>query len=231
MIKQDIINDVVIETIPVEIGNSKHIENCYLVYDEKNMVGILVDPGDKAEYIIDEIEKNKVKIKTIILTHTHADHFGALEKLLKYFNVNVYINENDVDGLIDNEKSCFDYIDVEHQNIDKKLVMPVKDSDIIEFGRLNIEFIHTPGHTNGGMCVYEKTSNVLFTGDTIFARYYGRTDLKSGSIIDMKNSIKKLFDRFSNVLIFPGHEESSNIDKAKKRINLLLAVKEGEDIK
>lgn len=223
------INNIVIENVPVEIGTSGHVENTYIVYDTQNNFGVIIDPGDKAEQIVSEVNKDNIEIKYIILTHTHLDHFGALEQLQKVYDVDILVNRNDVDGFNDDNKNCIEYIDVKKQNIDITKVKAVEDGQKLSLGNIEFEFIHTPGHTSGSMCIYEKTSNVLFTGDTIFAKYYGRTDLTSGSFDDMKKSIKKLFDRFSNVIIYPGHDKSCNIDTAKKRINLLVAIKEGEN--
>lgn len=221
MIK-NVINDVVIETISVKIGKSEHFENTYLVYDAKKKVGVIIDPGDKKDTIVDKINNDDIKIKAIFLTHTHADHFGALEALQKLYDVNVYVHQNDIDGFSDEEKNCLKYIDVKKQNIDMSKVVAIKDGFNLNISNLNFEFIHTPGHTDGSMCIYEKTSNVLFTGDTIFAKCYGRTDLKSGSFDDMKNSLNKIFSKFSNILIYPGHDKSSSLYQAKRRIDLLV---------
>lgn len=223
------IKNIVIETVPVEIGASGHVENTYIVYDANTNLGVIIDPGDKEEKIVDAIKNDNIQIKYIILTHTHLDHFGALEKLQKIYDVNVIVNKNDLDGFSDDKKNCIEYIDIKKQHIDISKAKAVDDCQKLKVGGLDFEFIHTPGHTSGSMCIYEKTANVLFTGDTIFAKYYGRTDLKSGKIEDMENSIKKIFNRFSNIIIYPGHEKSCNIDTAKKRINLLLAVKKGEN--
>ena len=78
---------------------------------------------------------------------------------------------------------------------------------------------------HGSICVYEKNSKVLFTGDTLFADCYGRCDLNSGSFNDMVNSIKLLFNRFSNIVIYPGHGKSVKIEVAKRYVKMLMSMK------
>jgi hydroxyacylglutathione hydrolase len=210
--------------IQIEVGEDNYPTNCYIIYDEDNNA-VLIDPGYDSERIISKIEENNLKVKHIILTHCHADHLGQLEQMVKYTDADVIIHEDDLDGLYDDEKSHFTALNVKKPNVKKNKIKIVKDKDIIKLGNISLEVIHTPGHTSGCMCLLETNIDALFTGDTIFANCYGRVDLKSGSIEDMKNSIEKLFNRFEDIIIYPGHEQIVNIDTCKKRIRLLIKVR------
>lgn len=218
-------NGIIIETIQVDVADRGHVTNCYLVYDKISKYGIVIDPGYNGDEIISEIKRNGVTVEYIILTHCHGDHIGALEDVQKYTNAKVIIHENDLDGLYDDEKNHSASLGVDVQNIDKNCILTVSNDNVFECGDMELEVIHTPGHTSGCICIFERTANVLFTGDTIFMDCYGRTDLKSGSFDQMQASIAKLFKRFKNIEIYPGHDEYGNIEGAKKRINLLLAIK------
>ncbi|MEG1705044.1 MAG: MBL fold metallo-hydrolase [Clostridia bacterium] len=210
--------------IQIEVGDDSYPTNCYIIYDE-NKNGVVIDPGFDKNRIIKEIEDNELKIKHVILTHCHADHLGELTSICEYAKCDCIINENDKDGLEDDEKAHFTKLNITKPDLSKFKVKTVKDKDIIEIGSIQLEVINTPGHTSGCMCLFEKQTSSLFTGDTIFAQCYGRVDLKSGSFEDIKESIDKLFNRFTDVIIYPGHEDIVNIDSAKRRINLLLKIR------
>ncbi len=210
--------------LQVEVGEDNYPTNCYIIYDTE-CNAVIIDPGYDKEKIISKIEDNNLKVRYIVLTHCHADHLGELESIVKYTNADVVIHENDLDGLKDDEKSYFTLLNVKKPNIQNDKVLTVKDKDNIKIGNINFEVLHTPGHTSGCMCLYEKDTDSLFTGDTIFAECYGRVDLKSGNFEDMKNSIYNVFDRFEDIIIYPGHEKVVNIDDCKKRIRLLLKVR------
>lgn len=210
--------------IKVEVGDDNYPTNCYIIHDEDNNA-VVIDPGYDKERIISRIEDNNLEVKYIILTHCHADHLGELESIMKYTNADVIIHGDDVDGLEDDEKAHFTHLNVKQPKILRNRIKKVMDKEIIEAGNIELEVIHTPGHTSGCMCLLEKSTDSLFTGDTIFADCYGRVDLKSGSIEEMKKSIDKIFNRFEDIIIYPGHEQSDNIDNCKKKIRMLLAIR------
>ena len=212
------------EIIRLKVGKEYYPTNCYIIKDSNNNT-IIIDPGYEANKIISEIESNSLKVLVVILTHGHADHLGALEEILSKYKCNVIIHEKDVDGFTNDDKAHFSKLSVKIPLIDKENIITCKDSDILEYGNIKLEVIHTPGHTNGSVCLYEKLSNVLFTGDTLFEECYGRCDLKYSNIDDMGKSLEILFERFSNLIIYPGHEESINIDNIKKHIRLLYALR------
>ncbi len=218
-------NEVYVYTLSVNIAKSTHYTNTYIVMSKKNKEAILIDPGDEADKIIKSIKEVGAFVKYIILTHTHYDHIGALKAVADYTNAKIMVHINDVDGLNDEEKNYCRKLNMKIDNVDISHVIKIEDGYKFKVDNMYFEVIHTPGHTSGGICIFEKTSNVLFTGDTIFCNCYGRTDLKSASIDDMKKSLDKIFDRFDNILIFPGHDKSVNLNYAKKRIKMLLAIK------
>lgn len=85
--------------------------------------------------------------------------------------------------------------------------------------------MHTPGHTQGSMVVYIEKENILFAGDTIFKNSYGRTDLITGSTEAMGKSLDKLFNKFHNIEVYPGHGEIFELINSKRRIKMLFAFK------
>lgn len=114
---------------------------------------------------------------------------------------------------------------VEKQHINNEDIIEVKDGYKFNILSMQFEIIHTPGHTLGSICIYEKNTSSLFTGDTIFCDCYGRCDLYSGDFSDMVSSLRKLFNRFEDVMIYPGHDKEVKIDSAKRKIRLLVALK------
>lgn len=213
-----------IDKIEVNVGYAGHITNCYLVYDENND-GIVIDPGYEADKIINEIRNKKCNVKYIVITHAHADHMGALKKVQEYTNAKVLVHIKDLEALLDKQENYAEMLNVEKQNISEDVVKTVKDEDLIIAGNLKFEVIHTPGHTAGCICLLEKNGNKLFTGDTIFKDSYGRCDLYSGDFEAMVESLRKVFARFEDIMIYPGHGENVNLIRAKKYIKMLMAMK------
>lgn len=208
--------------LKLELGKTGHVTNAYILKDKDSGDTILIDPSYDAEYIIQMLDKIKANLKVIYLTHCHGDHIAALEGVYNRYrdNCKIIIHENDKDGIFDDDKNCKYILDEPNfNNLSIEDVFTVKEGDILEIGNnLKLEVIHTPGHTNGSTVLYIKDINVLITGDTIFSDCHGRTDLKSGSMIDMKKSLDKLFIRFDNQVIYSGHGLSENIKNVKNRI-------------
>lgn len=175
-------------------------ENCYLII--KNDKCIIVDPGDEKEKIISRIEKLKLNVLGILITHDHFDHVGALINILNIYNVPVYYhninNEIDYDKLID--------IKEERYIIDE----------------FKFEVIFTPGHRNDSVTYYFYDENIMFTGDFLFKGTIGRTDLEYASIFDMRKSLNKIKEYDDNITIYPGHGDKSSLIYEKKNNYYLL---------
>ena len=218
-------DEIIVIRLELEIENTGHITNTYLVIDKNTMECTLIDPAFDADKIINEIKKYSEKLTRVLITHSHADHIAALADLVNGTDIKVYINKEDFNGLYDKTINQEDIVETEVKSVDKDAVISVKDGDKLELKGITFEFIHTPGHTKGSMVIYLKELDILFSGDTIFENTYGRTDLKSGSHDDMKKSLDKIFDKFKNPHVFPGHGNDFFLENSKRKIRLLFAYK------
>ncbi len=186
----------------------KFAVNCFLVVCEDTKEAIIIDPGAQANVIDREVKKHEAKVKYIVLTHGHGDHIGAVEELKALYNVPVVASEDEDDMLLNpdyNESSriCDHAISFQADHY-------VRDNDILTFGNKKMTFIMTPGHTKGGMCIH--VDDDLFTGDTLFNRSVGRTDLYGGSHQTLIGSIAfKLLRLDDETKVYPGHGALSTI--------------------
>ena len=198
----------------VSFSNS---ENCYLVFDdEKN--GIIIDPGSEAEEIEALINELGVKVSDILLTHCHYDHIWGLKELKKKLNAKVSssfeCNQNIQNPNVN--MSFFQERVLKEEPSDNILT----DGAILSVGNLKIKAIHTPGHTNGGMCFL--IEDHLFSGDTLFLRSIGRCDLPKGDEEALKKSIKeKLYTLDDDIIVHPGHGNDTKI-YYEKRYNMYV---------
>ena len=182
--------------------------NCYIV-TTKNKDTFIIDPGDDADTIRQFIKDQKLKVHFIINTHSHVDHIRANCEL----GYPIYIHELDAPALENPSKNYSTMLlgGFKACQVAKKL----RDGEGIKIDDLDIEIMHTPGHSAGGICL--KVDQVVFTGDTLFKDGVGRTDLPDGSLEQLLDSIKsRLFCLDDKTKIYPGHGESSTIGREKK---------------
>lgn len=177
--------------------------NAYLVGCSVTHQGVIIDPalGSK-ERLISAIERLKIVPVAIFLTHSHWDHFGDLASLKREFDVPIYVHPLDLpnvkapgaDGLpmMEHIEGC----------IPEKNVV---DGDKIVIGKLNFSVLHTPGHSPGGVCYYEMTEGVLFSGDTLFKGSIGTLSLPTAEPEKMLPSLQRLMTLPKHVVIYPGH--------------------------
>lgn len=199
-----------IKKLEIEILNSGHITNSYIVYNEDSNEAVLIDAPDKADIIIEEIEKLGVDLKYILLTHGHADHTMALEKLVKHFNVKVIANSSEKDMLLGIINDCSPVFGVIQPKREESMFEFLDDGLDIDIESMYITMYATPGHTKGCASYYFHDENALFTGDSMFADTVGRWDLETASLDDTLETTMKLYNTFKplNTRIYPGHGES-----------------------
>lgn len=177
--------------------------NCYLVYDERTKEALVIDPGAEGVKLQKEIKKRELKVKYIVNTHGHRDHIEANQYLQEVTGAPLYIHEEDSAKLTDASKNF------------SATNGYLQDGDILEVGSLRWEVRHTPGHTQGGICLVGE--GVCFSGDTLFDGSIGRTDLPGGSFEKIISSIKtKLLILDDQVVVYPGHGPQTSIGKEKE---------------
>jgi glyoxylase-like metal-dependent hydrolase (beta-lactamase superfamily II) len=151
---------------------------------------------------LSELGFKKKDIKQVILTHTHHDHASGTFRILEEVNPIIYVHKDDTKYVRD----AFG-----------DLLIEVEDGDIIETEMWPLKVYHTPGHTPGGMCLYNEENKILISGDTVFPDgYYGRYDGESGSLEKIIGSLKRLADLDSEIML-PGHG-SPVFSEAKKHV-------------
>ncbi len=186
--------------------------NCYIIGDQGE--GIVVDPGAEAKRILKAIDNLGLKIKCIVLTHGHIDHIGALAEVQEATGAEVCIHAEDAQQLTDASKNLSIYVGPKFSV--KAADRLLQDGDIIQVGGLEVEVIHTPGHTRGGITL-KCGNDLLITGDTLFAGSVGRSDFPGGSHSQLIASIKnKLLNFPDETVVYPGHGPASTIEEEKK---------------
>lgn len=179
--------------------------NCYLLVDELTDKCLIIDPAASAETISSEIVSQNLEPIGMIATHGHYDHNMAAYELQLNFDLPLTVHQKD-EFLVDEIRSRAAHWG--HKLVGLKAPTKkqfIHDGDEIECGSKVLKILHTPGHTPGGICIYNEENRVVFTGDTLFADGVGRTDLSYSSAADLKKSITKIQKKFSGYQGRPGH--------------------------
>ncbi len=196
-----------------------YVTNCYLIADDETKNGILFDAPADSEKILDYAEKNGINIKYICLTHAHFDHILALNELKEKTGAEFMLHEKEEKYLTDPSLNFIDKVAPE-TTIPKPDRL-LRDGDTIVLDNLTFKVIHTPGHTEGGVCYL--IDNVLISGDTLFSGSIGRYDFPLGSLEDELRSIKeKLLVLDDETKVYPGHGFSTTIGKQRKENPCLI---------
>ena len=203
---------MIIETFPVGMLQC----NCTILGDEQTREAMVVDPGDDPNVILARLHKHQLSLKQIVCTHTHIDHVGAIFELQEKSGTAAAIHKADL--------FLFDKLDVQAQWIG----MPTPrrgaidhyfdDGGAVSVKGVEIGVIHTPGHTPGSSSfILSGDQPILFTGDTLFQRSIGRTDLWGGSYPQIIHSIENRLLTFDDdTLVISGHGPSTTIGNERR---------------
>ena len=165
----------------------------YFIGDKSTNEVVVIDPAWDVKFLLEEAKENNLRIKAALVTHGHFDHTNGVEGLLSELDIPVYVNKSEMD---------FFKFDWGKENIKK-----TESGDKLKIGNIEIQFIHTPGHTPGSQCFL--INNNLVSGDTLFINGCGRCDLPGGNVEEMFDTIyNKLMKMDNGTIIFPGHNYS-----------------------
>lgn len=176
-------------------------ENTYIVYEQGTGMAVLVDPGDNAPDILGVLREQNLTPALILLTHAHFDHVGAITALQTQFGTPIAVHRNDRGMLEGNvpEIGAVQFVDGE---------------EVLQEGGLDIQVLHTPGHSAGSVCYL--VNGVLFSGDTLFQGSIGRTDFPESSPEDMAHSLEILRQLPETTVVYPGHGGPTTIGQERR---------------
>jgi glyoxylase-like metal-dependent hydrolase (beta-lactamase superfamily II) len=196
-------------------------ENCYLYACPQTHEAVIIDPGDEAAHILAAIEKLALIPRYIINTHGHFDHILAIDAVSEVYPVPLAIHPADVP--LYNDALTSQQFGLPLPFVRRKPDILLKEGDRLSFGTLTLEILHTPGHTPGGICLVSQ-SYCVFSGDTLFYRGIGRTDLAGGDSQQIEQSIRsKLYTLEDDLVVFPGHGQSTTILEEKYENPFVIA--------
>jgi glyoxylase-like metal-dependent hydrolase (beta-lactamase superfamily II) len=189
--------------------------NCSVIGDEKTHDAMVIDPGDQIEGILEILRQEKLTLKQIVITHAHIDHVGGAMKLKAATGAPILMNQNDYALLkmLDMQAAWVGMRPPGEVKVDEA----VGQGRVLKIGEISSNVIHTPGHTEGSICVYFPTEKKLIAGDTLFAGSIGRTDLPGGSMEKIMRSLhNQVLALPDETEVVPGHGPVTTIGEERE---------------
>ncbi len=183
--------------------------NCYIVHEDGCSRCVVIDPGYDDSAVLRKLQELGLTLEAILLTHGHFDHVGAVKALVAATGCGLWMSEGDWSQ----KPGPMTHFLYPLANEDFTEIQLCEDGEVISAGGLRFEVISTPGHTWGSVCY--RCDDVLFTGDTLFARSCGRTDLPGGDAAAMKKSLYRLSLLQTDYRLHPGHGNSTTLSQEK----------------
>jgi hydroxyacylglutathione hydrolase len=189
--------------------------NCSVIGDETSHEAMVIDPGDDVHEVLDLIRKHNLQVKQIVITHAHIDHVGGAMKLRTATGAPILLNQNDYALLkmLDAQAAWIGMPSPGKVDVDRS----VTTGESVSAGSLTADILHTPGHTEGSICLYFAADKKLIAGDTLFAGSIGRTDLPGGSMPKILHSLHDTVLALPDeTLVVPGHGPLTTIGEERE---------------
>ena len=186
--------------------------NCWLVIDDATGEAVVIDPSPEIDVIEEAIEHRGVKVKYILLTHSHFDHMTSCDDLRDLTGAPLAVHRDDAEGLVNAYFNC-SRVFMNADLVYRPAEILLKDKNELTFGSLTVTVMHTPGHTKGSSCFIIGDS--MFTGDTLFDGSIGRSDLPGGSEFSLDLSLLKIKRIKENYKLYTGHGSNTTLEKQK----------------
>lgn len=189
--------------------------NCYLVINEETKQTVVIDPAACPSYLMGHMKSEGLQVEAILLTHGHFDHIMAVEDLKRTFRAEIYGSAREEELFSDSSLNLSR--DWMGRVVSFHADVTLRDGQEMELLGMKWKALETPGHTAGSMCYYIEKEGILLSGDTLFCESYGRTDLPTGSSVQIADSIRnKLFLLPDDTMVYPGHGEPTTIGHEKQ---------------
>ena len=189
--------------------------NCSVLGDEQTHEAMVIDPGDQIDDILAILKHENLKLKQIVVTHAHIDHVGGAMKLKAATGAPILMNQDD--------QALLKMLDVQAAWIGMRppgavlVDESVSDGSVLKVGSIPGNVIHTPGHTEGSICLYLPDQQTLIAGDTLFAGSIGRTDLPGGSFEKIMRSLHtRVLALPDDTAVVPGHGPATTIGQERE---------------
>jgi hydroxyacylglutathione hydrolase len=202
---------MILETFPV----GPLACNCTILGDEESGEAIVIDPGDEIARIQRRLTELNLKLKQILITHAHIDHVGGALKLKRLTGAPIFLNESDLPQLemMAAQAAWLGMAPPETAPPDA----PLTDGQLVGLDRYPAQVLHTPGHTQGSVCLHFAPLKMVVAGDTLFAGSIGRTDLPGGNSRQIIDSIhSRLLTLSDETKVLPGHGPATTIGHERK---------------
>lgn len=185
-------------------------ENCYIVGDEASGEGALIDPGDEATRIALAVEQTEVEIGSIILTHSHIDHVGAVADLADEYACPVLLHA-EAEQMLQNVQQQAVMMGVKFGRV-PEVDRYIGTEETLQVGGVRLRSLYTPGHAPGHLAFYIEEEGVVISGDAVFAGSIGRTDLPGGSMEVLMASIRdQILTLPDETRLYPGHGPETTV--------------------
>ena len=189
-------------------------ENCYIIGDEASGAGAIVDPGDEAARIAMAVEQTGLDIGSLIITHAHIDHVGAVVALVDEYAcpVLMHAEAEATLGQLPTQAMMMGLRFGKLPTVDRH----VGDEEVLEVGGIRLRSLYTPGHAPGHLAFYVEDRDLVLSGDALFAGSVGRVDLPGGSMEVLMRSIEeRLLTLPDETMVYPGHGPQTTIGKER----------------